>query len=101
MVPELDLGSTDFEAGAVSPFHESGACVALWSDQETTFKSLSERSARYPGRVPSDLTAVRLEEFRRPRYESTSSGSRPQRSKSWRVVSRHSRRTCRTGPSSQ
>ena len=42
MAPELDLGSTDFEGRAVSPFHEMGAYEALWSEQETTFKSLSE-----------------------------------------------------------
>ena len=55
MAPELDLGSTDFEARAVSPFHEMGAYEALWSEHETTFKSLSERFARYPGSVPSDF----------------------------------------------
>ena len=55
MAPELHLGSTDFETRAVSPFHEMGAYEALWSEQETTFKSLSERFARYPGSVPSDF----------------------------------------------
>ena len=55
MAPELDLGSTDFEARAISPFHEMGAYEALWSEHETTFKSLSERFKRYPGSVPSDF----------------------------------------------
>ena len=55
MAPELDIGSTDFEARAVSPFHEMGAYEALWSEDETTFKSLAERFARYSGSVPSDF----------------------------------------------
>ena len=44
-----------FEARAVSPFREMGAYEALWSDRRTTFKSLSEQFARYPGSVPSDF----------------------------------------------
>ena len=55
MAPELDLQSTDFQTRAVSPFHEMGAYEALWSKQETTFKSLAERFARRPGCVPSDF----------------------------------------------
>ena len=54
MTRDLDLGSTDFEARAISPFHEMGAYEALWSERETTFKALSERFAPYPGSVPSD-----------------------------------------------
>ena len=44
-----------FEARAVSPFREMGAYETLWSDRRTTFKSLSEQFARYPGSVPSDF----------------------------------------------
>lgn len=55
MTPELALGDSDFESRAVSPFHEMGAYEALWSEPDTTFKSLSERFARRPGSVPSDF----------------------------------------------
>ena len=55
MAPELALEDADFESRAVSPFHEMGAYEALWSEPDTTFKSLSERFARRPGSVPSDF----------------------------------------------
>ena len=55
MTPEFDLESADFEARAVSPFHEMGAYEALWSERDTTFKSLSRRFAQRPGSVPSDF----------------------------------------------
>ena len=52
---ELALERTDFEARAVSPFREMGAYEALWSERETTFKSLYERFSERPGSVPSDF----------------------------------------------
>ena len=52
---ELDLDRSDFQARAVSPFHEMGAYEALWSKQDATFRSLSERFAQRPGSVPSDF----------------------------------------------
>ena len=52
---QLELGRTDFEARAVSPFREMGAYEALWSQPGTTFRSLAERFARRPGSVPSDF----------------------------------------------
>ena len=55
MEPELDFDSTDFRSRAVSPFHEMGAYETLWSERDTTFRSLSERFARFPGCVPSDF----------------------------------------------
>ena len=55
MEPELDFENSDFEARAVSPFHEMGAYEALWSNHDATFKSLSERFAQRPGSVPSDF----------------------------------------------
>ena len=52
--PQLPLGS-GFAARAVSPYREMGAYEALWSDPQTTFKTLSKRFARHPGSVPSDF----------------------------------------------
>ena len=57
MTLELNLGSVNFQARAISPFHEMGAYEALWSRPGTTFKSLSERFARHPGSVPSDFVS--------------------------------------------
>lgn len=54
---QLALETPDFEARAVSPFHEMGAYEALWSRPDTTFKSLSRRFERHPGSVPSDFVA--------------------------------------------
>ena len=51
----LSLDDMEFEARAVSPFHEMGAYEALWSKSRTTFKSLSEKFARCPGSIPSDF----------------------------------------------
>lgn len=51
------LDPSDFAARAVSPYHEMGAYELLWSDRRTMFKSLSERFARYPGSVPTDLVS--------------------------------------------
>ena len=42
---------------AISPFHEMGAYEFLWSEHDTTFKSLSKGFARHPGSVPSDFVS--------------------------------------------
>jgi len=55
MASELALHSPDFQARAISPFHEMGAYETLWSAHGTTFKTLSERFAQQPGSVPSDF----------------------------------------------
>ena len=47
-----DLGPLDQPIDAAL---EVGAYEALWSDRETSFKSLAERFARAPGARPSDL----------------------------------------------
>ena len=47
----------DFEARAVSPLRELGAYEALWADNRTSFKSLSEQFAERPGAVPSDFVS--------------------------------------------
>ena len=52
---QLEFGSSDFRAEAVSPFYEMGAYEALWSEPGTTFKALAERFARRPDSVPSDF----------------------------------------------
>lgn len=57
MTLELDFANSDFEARAISPFHEMGAYEALWTNPCTTFKSLSERFAHHPGSVPSDFVS--------------------------------------------
>ena len=57
MTGDLDFASVDFEARAISPFLEMGAYEALWSEPGTTFKSLSDRFARYPGSLPSDFVS--------------------------------------------
>ena len=57
MMPGLDFFGTDIGARAISPFLEMGAYEALWSAPRTTFKSLSERFAKYPGSVPSDFVS--------------------------------------------
>ena len=48
---------TGFEARAVSPYREMGAYEVLWSDPDTTFRSLSRRFADHPGSVPSDFVS--------------------------------------------
>ena len=55
---QLELYSEDFQSRAVSPFLEMGAYEALWSERETTFKSLSKRFAQHPDSVPSDFTTT-------------------------------------------
>lgn len=55
---QLELYREDFQSRAVSPFLEMGAYEALWSERDTTFKSLSKRFARHPDSVPSDFTTV-------------------------------------------
>ena len=52
---ELPFEESDFEARAISPFHEMGAYESLWSKPKTTFKSLAERFAQRPDSVPSDF----------------------------------------------
>ena len=52
---ELAFEASDFEARAVSPFHEMGAYEALWTQRGATFKSLSDRFSERPGSVPSDF----------------------------------------------
>ena len=46
---QSEVGSADFEARAVLPFREMGACEALWSQPGTTFRSLAARFARRHG----------------------------------------------------
>ena len=55
MTRELDFASQNLEVRSISPFHEMGAYEALWSEPGATFKSLSDRFARNPGRLPSDF----------------------------------------------
>ena len=55
MEPPFAQKEAEFEARAVSPFREMGAYEVLWSDRQTTFRSLSERFRRHPGSVPSDF----------------------------------------------
>jgi DNA processing protein len=56
---ELPTGQLPIESGfdvrAVSPYREMGAYEALWSDPNTTFRSLAKRFADHPGNVPSDF----------------------------------------------
>ena len=52
--PQLPLESS-FEERAVSPYREMGAYEVLWSDPDTTFRSLAKRFADRPGCVPSDF----------------------------------------------
>ncbi len=58
MTAELPLGRPDFESLAVSPFLEMGAYEVLWTEPKTTFRSLSQRFARYPDSLPSDFVSV-------------------------------------------
>ena len=57
MDSELDLQGSDFQARAVSPFHEMGAYEALWAERGTTFKSISEQFAQHRESIPSDFVS--------------------------------------------
>lgn len=46
-------------AKAVSPFQEMGAYEAIWAEQRVTFKTIAQRLAEDPGRMPSDLVDKR------------------------------------------
>ena len=46
-------------ARAVSPFQEMGAYEAIWAEQRVTFKTIAQRFAEDPGRMPSDLVDKR------------------------------------------
>ena len=57
MQQELALNGSDVTTRAISPFREMGAYEALWTRPKTTFKSLSNTFAQYPGSVPSDFVS--------------------------------------------
>ena len=78
MSSTLSSDSMDFEALAVSPYNEMGAYEALWSEPSTTFKSLSERFAKLPGKMPTDLVSIEkaraCAEFVKKRFEEAEIG---------------------------
>ena len=55
MQRKLELDGAKFENRPVSPFLEMGAYEYLWTQQKTTFKSLSSKFEQRPGSVPSDF----------------------------------------------
>ena len=55
MQRKLGLDGANFENRPVSPFLEMGAYEYLWTQQKTTFKSLSSKFEKQPGSVPSDF----------------------------------------------
>ena len=53
---ELPFGKWEWPfARAVSPFQEMGAYEAIWAEQRVTFKTIAQRFAKDPDRLPSDL----------------------------------------------
>ena len=46
-------------ANAVSPFQEMGAYEAIWAEQRVTFKTMAQRFADNPDRMPSDFVDKR------------------------------------------
>ena len=55
MQRKLELDGAKFENRPVSPFLEMGAYESLWTQQKTTFKSLSSKFEQRQGSVPSDF----------------------------------------------
>ena len=78
MDPMLLSGSMEVEERAVSPFREMGAYEALWSNPKTTFKSLSQKFAQHPGKLPSCFVdrkeAQECAEFVKQRFEDAKIG---------------------------
>ena len=54
---QLELTTTGNSRRTISPFRELGAYEALWQYSGTTFKSIAEKFAKYPGSVPSDFVS--------------------------------------------
>jgi DNA processing protein len=62
---ELDLGSPANGNLGISPQREMGAYEALWDEDGTTFKTISEKLNKRPDTVPSDLVEPkRVEKYR-------------------------------------
>lgn len=52
---QLSFEDSTLESSAASPFREMGAYEAMWCRPRTTFKTLADQFAKYPGRLPSDF----------------------------------------------